>query len=142
MSDRQAGRTQHSALSSQGAVLTASARLPGHDSTSAADDRVQTPDSGAGVHRGPGRGSARERHVTPRRPLAHPDAALHRQGGERGGEGGARTSSRDEERTRRRPRQLTGEGPDALSSDLSSSNVRSKDVTAFSFDDVQSFIVL
>lgn len=51
-------------------------------------------------------------------------------------------SSREEERTRRRPRQLTGEGPDALSSDLSSSNVRSKDVTAFSFDDVQSFIVL
>lgn len=55
---------------------------------------------------------------------------------------GGDMSSRDEERTRRRPGQLTGEGPDALSSDLSSSNVRSKDVTAFSFDDVQSFIVL
>ena len=37
---------------------------------------------------------------------------------------------------------LTWEKLGALSSDLSSSNVCSKDVTAFSFDDVQSPIVL
>lgn len=37
---------------------------------------------------------------------------------------------------------LTWEELGVLSSDLSSSNVRSKEDTAFSFDDVQSLIVL
>lgn len=87
-------------------------------------------------------GSAPERHVTPGHPLARPDAAFNRQGGEGGGGGRTRSHSRKERRIGRRPRRLTGEGPDALSSDLSSSNVRSKAVTAFSFDDIQSFIVL
>lgn len=85
--------------------------------------------------------------------LHHPDCKLEKQEG--GNEG--RTANHNEKETR--PQVASGGRPwklsltwrswvltwgqlDVLSWDLRSSNVRNKDVTAFSFDDVQSLTVL
>lgn len=78
-----------------------------------------------------------ERH-TPEAPTRSPTAKLKKDGGRNRGT----TSHNEIETGSGRPLHLTWEQVDGLSSHLSSSNVRSKDVTAFSFDDVQSLIVL
>lgn len=85
--------------------------------------------------------------------LTHPDCQLEKQGG--GNEGGTTSHNIKKKQApggqRRQPWKLsltwrsgvlTWGGPDVLSWDLRPSNVRNKDVTAFSFDDVQSLTVL
>lgn len=85
--------------------------------------------------------------------LAHPDSKLSKRKGKN--EGGRRVTIKKEPGPRWpeepgwvhwsltwRTWILTWEKLDVLSLDFRSSNVRNKDVTAFSFDEVQSLIVL
>lgn len=89
--------------------------------------------------------------------LTHPDCQLEKQEG--GNDGGTNKKETSHNKKETRPQVarggrpwklsltwrswvLTWGEPDVLSWDLRSSNVRNKDVTVFSFDDVQSLTVL